>query len=512
MGFFLLILAITLPLATAVDKLWRHESKAKLANHVKTRIENAPKQAHVSTIFDKYFGEAIFSWRSFRSTLYLSLTVFLISAIFLYLAFPPTFADAITIPFSSKNNLLCLVIMVAMTILADFFSYGQTRIFMKVLETTPGKLTSLILLISDFVASLFFFLFFYTIGFVLCMSIILSGKPETSSFGYRYLPQLYQNVSEAMEPNHKYVEKGNEISNANFYQLVRSFKHEDYSSDEFRELFIEAHSNNPNISIFGATNYIDSTVLIECVTQDTLISSGGRMPTAVTNTAGLVAVFSQNIDTKSTYFNMDTSKLYPLILEFLTKYFEEKGTDCMDIVSYDYRPDLSYIAENLSLFDIFLTSFNYHLELAFLHVNTKFLHMEVKDLNSDIIPMLAQTHSISGYTLGFTSDTWTAYGARRDVLYKFNIKPEQPAYIPFTLLMNSTIIASILFWLFFIIRFITNLGLRVLKLAIKVLPNIKYEELICTSLAVTTVIVGLIVIGTYQLIGQVFNLASALLF
>ena len=134
-----------------------------------------------SNRLDKLFGDAIFSWKSFRFSVILS-TVALILTWFGTLFLSPNLA---AFSFGSHHGLwlwFCLALAICINYVGDYLSYAQTRLFIKALNASPNTSTKVIFALSDIVAGLGIFVLTFSLFATLALLAVVHGSKNIVPF------------------------------------------------------------------------------------------------------------------------------------------------------------------------------------------------------------------------------------------------------------------------------------------------------------------------------------------
>jgi hypothetical protein len=173
-GFISAIIGIVLAAAAALDFSVKPTTKHAFA--VNLRGFGAPIGTigyGVSTALDKFFGPSLWSAKAFRVSILVSILSLCTTYAFAYIT---TEAEAVSI-FSSNPSWqsiwIFLIFLVGCTI-GDYFSYAQTRVFMRTVDSAKHPVVSIGLALADAVISLAIFVFIFSITRLIAYLIILS--------------------------------------------------------------------------------------------------------------------------------------------------------------------------------------------------------------------------------------------------------------------------------------------------------------------------------------------------
>lgn len=493
-GFFSLLLV----LAAALDQLApTGKIQSAILEKVGDFISRRRLKINASERVDKYFGVGLYGLRQIFLTVLLSISSMIVTLSVINLMNPDTFLS-IKANFSetlkSKYWFVLPVFFVA-NIFADFFSYAQTRVFMRVLDGTKSFITATILLISDFFASVLFFAVFFAFGSILCLSFIKSSAPDLVRSNISFVPQLFIDYDDqflgALSEEAGLLEEYEDFT-------FSGIKKSDYRNafllyKEDNNAFLEIMKNATNVRELGENGYLEFNIEVRCL-QATNIDN-----MAIQNTVGLLSSGQPTL-----YQTVHSA----LALEL----FRTEDNTCLDVISFEYEPDLKGLLHDQSLYGMYASYFNTAILHALAHIEYKFVtYIELNFLDS-IFSSTSDAYQSSKVNV---SDSREDTQSQRQVsanIRKMSFSSSEMAYVPFTLLLNSTIGASIVFWLYLLLNFISKTYFWALQLIRSLLEGLNIQDHLFLGLASTAVLFGLgLFVGSFA-VSFLFDSLKQLLF
>lgn len=174
-----LILALAIALDSVAPASWKSQASSILSL---SRATNQPKAAN---FVDRIFGPRILSIRA----LLVSFVLTIISATLMFAIAATSNVTILTelvrdLRAAGHFGFYALVIAVAFTVLADFFSYAKTRLFIRVIEIKRSAATTFAILLADFFASITIFCLIFAAGRMLIYILlgVFVAEPITQTF------------------------------------------------------------------------------------------------------------------------------------------------------------------------------------------------------------------------------------------------------------------------------------------------------------------------------------------
>jgi hypothetical protein len=197
MGILTTLFALV-PIAAAVDAYLKPTAKRALAERA-LRFSNIESRAPFSNSLDRLFGPSILSLRSFSvSAIIVGISILLLATGTYIFSSGGRAAFELIIDNMSLFQLFSLLVITIFVIVGDFFSYAQTRLFIRETENSKNVFSVFVFVVSDIITSLFLFTVFFSLALTAIFYCFAQTQDISLSLDQRKVsPPIIDNVLRA---------------------------------------------------------------------------------------------------------------------------------------------------------------------------------------------------------------------------------------------------------------------------------------------------------------------------
>lgn len=483
---------LLIAVGAAVDTLWpfifdgrSRYSRSRITRVLQKMFPPIASSGVSSKLFDHLYGNRLLSIRAVTTSILVTIVSIASTFLIAYLPNPAVLADLIDGNGIYNSIVVSSYLMLAISVfVADYLSSVQTRIFVRSLERNRSATVTSVMIVSDFVVSLVIFIVIFSTSRAAIYVVMTTSGSAISTYSFGFSPELIVGVANKLalpeDISVRLAAVPQTADEAVSLSVVRVILDEGEALGMLANLQGYLSAEYPRMPLQGQEGITTEVEVNSC------ISSEVELPTSLDNYsiiasshAYLASALARLYSNEEIASILDENKLQAAFeQEAGLRWIQNPGCP-FGVIRVKKTMEFTAMLSESSLGDIYLSALAATLDDASKVVPSKFGQFQLLELGREIDAFAFDAVAVFSYgrngrapnvfTAGIKGEWRTAERSRLEV--------------PFSILLASSLSASILLWIHLILGRIISLAVWIRARVSVVVNRPKVESIVFTFIA-----------------------------